>query len=333
MGDGCFHVERTASLLNYTLSLGVSQVLKYIKPACLLLCVYLCVCVLGCDDAVMHPSQVLDAVSVADVVSVPPEAVWAQLSVLIEKRWENLNRSDEYNVGTLEAYLARARAYYNKYINAEGVAIIGNDHLADKHFIAAREVVLTMTRKHPGLRDSVSLDNDYYFILVGYETGEAGAGVNIKEIPEISRHEDFGGSCGQRYCWSMVYYVPGSGFMNKPGMTTFAHEFGHALEFRMHRLDPTFQGKVEHAYAQAKALDRWPIEYLSGPWSLDHRGTFVDILRSGWWEYWAEGIELWFYHIGPDRAFASYEAFAERDPLLAELLDEWFPRVALPWYY
>lgn len=308
--------------------------LKYLKPACLLLCVCLCV---GCGDDVLHPVQVLDAVSVVSaegVISAPPDAVWAQLSVLIEKRWENLHDSDEYNVGTLEAYLARARAYYNKYIDVEGIAIIGNDHLADKHFVAAREVVLTMTRKHPELRDSVSLDNDYYFILVGYETGEVGDSVNVKEIPEMSRHVDYAGSCSLRFCWSMVYYMPTSdSFMNTPGMTTFAHEFGHALEFGMRSLDPTFQGKVEHAYEQAKTLNRWPIEYLSGPWSLDHRGTFVDILRKGWWEYWAEGIELWFYHIGPDKAFASYEAFAERDPLLAELLDEWFPRVALPWYY
>lgn len=45
-----------------------------------------------------------------------------------------------------------------------------------------------------------------------------------------------------------------------------------------------------------------------------------------------EGAVLWFYEIGPGRQFESYKAFFGRDRFLAELLDEWFPRVSF-WEY
>ena len=43
-------------------------------------------------------------------------------------------------------------------------------------------------------------------------------------------------------------------------------------------------------------------------------------------EYWAEGVHTWFYDIGPDRQFPTYADFATHDPLLDELLDEWFAK-------
>ena len=39
-------------------------------------------------------------------------------------------------------------------------------------------------------------------------------------------------------------------------------------------------------------------------------------------------FQMWFYDIGGDKAFETYEAFFERDPLLAVLLGACFPRVS-----
>ena len=97
-------------------------------------------------------------------------------------------------------------------------------------------------------------------------------------------------------------------------MRHFAHEFSHAIEWELQRLDSRFSGKVKKAYAKSVELGTWSGHYSE---------------RSIWNEYWAEGVEMWFYSIGAGAEFESYKAFFERDPLLAGLLDKWFPRVSL----
>ena len=67
-----------------------------------------------------------------------------------------------------------------------------------------------------------------------------------------------------------------------------------------------------------------PIGYME-----NKKGLYADTNPQ---EYWAEGAVMWFYEIGPGRQFESYDAFFGRDRLLAELLDEWFPRVSF-WEY
>jgi len=61
------------------------------------------------------------------------------------------------------------------------------------------------------------------------------------------------------------------------------------------------------------------------PVTTRQKGEYANV---NYKEYWAEGAAMWFYDIGPGRVFGTYEAFFERDPLLAALLDKWFPRVS-----
>ena len=91
------------------------------------------------------------------------------------------------------------------------------------------------------------------------------------------------------------------------------------------------EGKVRHAHEQAAALGLWP---------CPDRLVWC-VLRNSWYEYWAEGIGVWFYGIGTGRSFPrmyglefeTREAFAAHDPLLAGLLAEWFPAVSFPKEY
>ena len=139
----------------------------------------------------------------------------------------------------------------------------------------------------------------------------------------MQRDFNWGGGCSINgkpragYCTSLVLCPPGL-HLNKPCLTTFVHEFGHALHFEsLRHLDPTFEQRVKRAYENAMALDLWPLA----------------VTRGNSTEYWAEGIELWFYEIGAGRQFQTHAAFAEHDPLLGEILSEWFPAVSLPLHY
>ena len=261
-------------------------------------------CVWGCGDEVLSP-QVLEIVSPAEVVvSAPPESVWDGI---------RLNQREE-------AFVARQRAFYTKYIDADGIAILSHAEMEDRHLLEARQVVLTMTAKHPTLRDRLRVQHGFYLILY---LPIISSGVP-RDVPEyLTEHgykprntclmtrgrwwlEDEG---NKGFCSAMVtptHYGP---------LNTFTHEFAHALDFEIERLTPGFFDRLRQAYAVAKASEASDVYInLWNPY----------IIRGGWREYWAEGVALWYYGIGTGREFETYEAFAAVDPLLYDLLNEWF---------
>ena len=227
----------------------------------------------------------------------------------------------------LDFLLARQRDYYDRYIDAEGIAIAGNHTVADESFREARNVILLMTAKHPELRDRLHTRHGFYMILYKVREGD--------KVPELYLYAKLLGSpvislgaCSKGstltaqaitgYCFApeimrqtKLTYPHGYGFVS-----LFAHEFGHAIETEIARLDANFRDKLKQAYATSIELETWGESYAA----------------SNWWEYWAEGVVHWFYDIGEGRAFENRQDFAERDPLLAELLGEWFIEGSISWH-
>ena len=138
-------------------------------------------------------------------------------------------------------------------------------------------------------------------------------------------------------------------------LSTFTHEFGHAIHSAITKLDPTAADQIALAYAHqigGSHLDdsdwipenegkKWENCYI---WEGLHKGAIQGELQENpttWLtglygyggtnchEYFAEAIELWYHGIGPGRKIESYEAFAKRDPLLSEVLEEWLPKIPL----
>ena len=166
-----------------------------------------------------------------------------------------------------------------------------------------------MTSKHPALRDRLRVENGFYLILVGTQT-------RYWDVPELSNPDTMPGcsmSSGlaargvKGFCFSLVLIPP------KAALQTFAHEFAHALDHEMERLSPGFFSRVRAAYDNAKAEGLWP----------------PSVIRGIWYEYWAEGVEIWFYEIGAGRMFETRAEFMAHDPLLGGILSEWFPAVSL----
>lgn len=246
-------------------------------------------------------------------------------------------------------------AYYNRYIDAEGIAIVGNAAVEEKHFINARRILLLMTAKHPDLRKFMQTtyrtsfaEYGFYFILyndgpVRYSpvTGEpfpVDQNKGLSQVPEfylqfLLKTGFYGwGEIGTCYMtqnvpnYTEVSYICIAhtrrvGYVTTSGneythLSVFTHEAAHKLE-RVIRVsfDPDFSDKINHAFKVAVEKGAW-------------KGLSSETPP----EYWAYGTELWFYEIGKGRKFETYEDFKKFDPLLYDLLSEWYPKISLQGY-
>ena len=268
------------------------------------LLVFLCLCVGGCaDEGILLSEQVIESGILEEgvVTDVPPEV------------WEAMKRNYRYFPrAPVEVFEAEQRAFYTKYIDAEGITILSHAEVADTYLIEARQVVLTMTLEYPALRDRLRFQHGFYMILCEFDP-VTGANPALPEFANggfrqtcLTTYSNLGGGGVNGFCIAAVahkYYG---------ALRSFAHEFAHALDSEMERLSPGFLDRLRQAYQAALKAGTW-------------KGLYAKTASS---EYWAEGVEVWFYDIGAGRAFETYKAFFERDPLLAESLDEWFPRVS-----
>ncbi|MXZ00241.1 hypothetical protein F4Y93_06175 [Candidatus Poribacteria bacterium] len=280
----------------------------------------ICLCVSGCSDEGMLISEQVFfggggtiAVPETTIGGVPPELqvlLWGDRDTLMQQ----LLDLETDNAAAAEVLLEQIclidaqRVYYNRYIDAGGIAIVGNKRVPDTLFLEARDIVLAMTSKRPEVRARLSSMRFYQILVL---SGDA----TIREIPELwipsgwpddeADPWNVAGTCitgTRRYCVSEVRLRG-----KQPWMRVFIHEFAHAIHLGM-LYEPSLQDPLQTAYDTAVEAGRW------------HR-----IIH----EYWAHAVERWFLNVGTGKDWETYEAFAEHDPLLAALLDEWFPRISL----
>ncbi len=326
----------------------------------LLLFLFACL-VIGCSDSDSAHLNVLYDVHLilsetSEVTDITPEA-WETIRRVREAQlyhWEWVMREcpecilidaeEEYErlLAKAAAEKEQQEAFYNRYIDADSIAIVGNTCTPDAFFVAAKRIVLIMTSKRPELRKQ--LRGLWYFdIRSSLPHDEDCITIPLSLIPEWPVPAS--GTCGVtgelHHDGSPVYqyqlrspehpwhaaYIPrayadtdvihvGRCFaeINRYpsfSMSTFVHEFAHALHGRIYDLDRTMKGEFHKAYDTAIANGTWDGLYAS--YSLG--------------EYWAEMVQYWFYYIGT-RDFETYEDFKERDPLAYALLDKWFPKVS-----
>ncbi len=225
----------------------------------------------------------------------------------------------------------RARkAHYTKYIDADGIAIIGNAYIDDRYFYAGREIVLTMTAKHPELRKHMALrankrpratpsgdirvlKRNFALILFHVDQG-------FNALPEYKDTPEWAiGFCGLQHCVSPVQKYPGKDEIH---MDIFVHEFAHAIHWAILMIDPTFQERLDAAYADA-------VENRDGYWRGG--GSSGNAALSSSTEYWAHSAVRWFYRFTLPTGSGEnhHKRFRENDPLLYALFQEWFDFVYL----
>jgi len=298
------------------------KVRSYLLIICLVLCIW------GCDELPLDPVQVVSLESIgAPTVTVPPNEVFEiAMGPGREDRiraWRGVyftEGADETFKQNLERkfpgvpieeleesdLLTLQKAFYTKYIDADGIAIVSHEEVEDLLVIKAREAILTITSKHPELRNRLRMEQGFYMILVknfitGWDVPEV---VNLwfSSGCDVSHNLNAPGING--YCRARL---KGRNYRSDR-LWIFVHELAHVLDVEIERLQPGFLEKVEVAFEAANRL------------------------HGAYWEYFAEGLATWFFDIGDDfttQQYKSYEEFAEKDPLLYELLSEWFPKVSL----
>ena len=217
--------------------------------------------------------------------------------------------------------LDQQKSFFTKYIDAAGIAIIGDAAVKDIDMIWARHVVLTMTAKRPELREFFQMEDGFYLVLLDGFTPMGDMPLRLSHSPLYSNSchllgpNEFGDRKGN--CWAHIRLQDDTA----DRLYILAHEFAHALDRSIEYLSPGFFDKLDIAYKTAKERRK-----------EEGRGR-TNAIISGFnaREYWAHGTKDWFYHISPDifSWHKSYESFAEKDPLLFELLDEWFVRETL----
>lgn len=299
-----------------------------------------CLCILACGDRtnVDILTNIAPHIEQNIVTDLTPE-VWELLKkfrtgnltglekfkhIFNEEWW---TEQHEKETAYAEGLKVKQEAFYNRYIDADGLAIVGNDATPDKYFVAAKNVYLLMTSKRPELRDR--LRGNTYLTVVDH--------LPIHFVPEISIRSSepvfFSGTIFSR-TWHAPHPSKSAAIINfavakvfhgmgtNELMRTVVHELAHVLENQIPYFDPDFlepaaqkSGKLYEAYKNAKEKELW------GIW-----------LSSNHAEYWADLTEIWFYEIGNDSPydfFQSYEELEARDPMGYALLDEWFPKISL----
>ena len=252
-----------------------------------------------------------------EVVTDLPDEVWETMKyarqMFREEQQEELKQLQE--------------AYYNRYIDAGGVAIVGNEVTPDEYFVITKNIFLLMTSKYPVLRERLS--SRYYNIITKSslltvpEMFDQGQLFWVGTLGETVATDEDGIPIG-RYGWtvSSVKHSVGLSFV----FSVFTHEVAHLLEDEIGRhIDPDFlyfsphgagwQGKLYKAYKNAEEKRLWR----------------DDVLRGSAGEYWAELTVIWFFRIGNNSIydyFQTVEEFVEHDPLGAALIMEYFPNIS-----
>ena len=226
------------------------------------------------------------------------------------------------------------RAFYDKYIDADGIAIIGPSErtsrlgVADEFLYAVREIILTMTSEMPALREVLSLEHAFGFryVLIGADWS-----MDVNMPRELRLHANYAGfftgigrgvmAAGGIYYHS--YLTPPTPALHT---NTVAHEMAHAIDdaFDWHpHLFPDWGTRLKTAYTLAYQ------NALQGKGFFNHPDDYA---LTNEMEYWAMGAYEWFTDIHGDDLHDEVQRarLIEQDPLLYALLDEVFPAVDFP---
>ena len=248
--------------------------------------------------------------------------------------WSTLSPVDGGLFGTLCELHVANRKFYDKYIDAGGIAIIApsdrtsNAGVRDEFLYMAREIILTMTSEMPELRQAMSPEHGFYYVLVTRARIE----VNMPgELSLFSRFAGFytrsnTGGVSRHLAAGGIYYYRALGDEQGVDSGVVVHELAHAIDSTFDdnpHLFPNWGTRLTTAYTLAYQK------------ALKGEGYYNDINHyalKNEQEYWAMGAGEWFEDIHGDNQHDRWhrETMIEGDPLLYALLDEVFPAVSLP---
>ena len=329
--------------------------------ACFLILLLLC-CGLKCNTDVARVvlPEITDTPETTDNVTEPP---LFEMEAILATEGEVLSPIPDAVYDALwghwtEVGLSAPRDYYTKYIDAGGIAIVGGNLVADRHFQIARHIVLVMTSKVPGLRDVLSYNQPggisgdeipFRFVLTEHFSKD------VQNLPEYTHTDISGtihwiGSCGTYMCRADV--TDSSGL----GTITIIHEMAHAIEraIVLHNLVPQFTERLGVAWEREMEKVRLRTEIDGEPYLpyVNADGEIIKVQHLPAWdrplycmansnshdnpsEMWAWFVEhTWFDH-GFEPRSTTYrpieDTWRPECPNLVSITEEVFPAFPLQW--
>ena len=208
--------------------------------------------------------------------------------------------------------------FYQKYLDAAGLPVLGSTNVSDYAILEARWILLHMLSHRPEILQ-VMATNRARLVVMAHNEYTTDVPEQANQAPKVfwdRRARGLGGriaSCAEEN----LLCFPGDPYAAE---NILVHEFAHAvLNVGMRALDPAFKDRVRAAYR--KAID-------AGLWKNTYAATDVE-------EYWAEGVQDWFDNNRENDAqhnsVNTRAELKEYDPTLAALCAEVFGEI--PWRY
>jgi cyclophilin family peptidyl-prolyl cis-trans isomerase len=208
--------------------------------------------------------------------------------------------------------------FYQKYLDASGLPILGSTNVSDYAMLEARWILLRMLSHRPEVLQ-IMATNRARLVVMAYNEYTTDVPEQANREPKVfwdRRARGLGGriaSCGEEN----LLNFPGDPYSTE---NILVHEFAHAvLNVGMRALDPGFKDRVRAAYR--KAID-------AGLWKGTYAANDVE-------EYWAEGVQDWFDNNRESDAQHNHintrAELKEYDPELAVLCGEVFGEIS--WRY
>ena len=238
---------------------------------------------------------------------------------------------------------AEPRRFYKKFIDADGIAIVGSQNVDDRTFQLARRIVLIMTSKLPGLREALAVTTpDPHnatdrFRLVLYTPDVENPG----NLPEIQQGgEVLGGIFG--FPMAVTPLEAGKRYTDAISLT-LVHEMAHAIEYALTfhpHVFPGFSERLNSAWERQQENfrlregdERPEIELIYIYPTCHAKDSYSNHNVSEWWatylanDWFDELFEPWALQRHPN-----YEHL-EREKVhcgeIVNLADEIFPRYSI----
>lgn len=212
--------------------------------------------------------------------------------------------------------------FYKKYIDAQGLPIVGSEVVSDAALLEAAWIVNRMIGHRPEILAAMASNNTRLAVMAYSEF--------TTDVPE-HRH------LTPRVFWDRRARGLGAtasapavscaeeNLLEHPNDPYFEeciciHEFAHAIhQMGMQDIDPTFDQRLKKAYSEAIESGKWENTYAAG----NHM------------EYWAEGVQSWFDDNREKDALHNHvntrQELIDYDPSLARLCRQVFGDLA--WRY
>ncbi len=213
-------------------------------------------------------------------------------------------------------------AFYQQYVDADGLPILGSKQVAPAALLEAAYLVDRMLDGRDDLRKAIAAEKVRVTVMATNEfTTDVPEHSDLTPPAHWNRRARGLGTTQKRPCVSCaeenLLLMHGDPYH---GENILVHEFAHTIhEIGLAKTDPTFDARLKAIYEQAKERGLW-------------KGTYTATNSR---EYWAEGVQSWFdCNRSPDKMhnqIRTREALKKYDPDLARLVAEVFGEQA--WRY